>query len=144
MSKNDSALSSTTPAALEVKKRTPAEWAKLAFPMQRKGGTDAAPRFVSHPNFWQHKAAAALHGWADHEHHAGAPIQLTGDDYYAALVAASEPKPQKVVEKAIRDGKEVDVERALPAQYVPHFPALSPHGHLAKQFKAFEASSHKS
>ena len=91
-----------------AEKRTPDAWAQAAFP--------PGPRNMPHPQRWQQDAAAALHGWGDHEHHAGAPMQLTGVDYYQALVAASEPN---------KDG-----------HYVPHFPALSPHSHLAKRFAA--------
>jgi hypothetical protein len=40
---------------------------------------------------WQHNAASALHGWREHEHHAGKPIQLTGKAYRNALRAAAEP-----------------------------------------------------
>jgi hypothetical protein len=118
---NDSGSSTTqanTPA-LELVKKSPEDWARAAYPMQRKGGTDSHPRMVSHPNFWQHKAAAALHGWADHAHHAGAPIQLTAEQYFGALVAVTEPAP---------DGN-----------YLAHLPALSPHGHVAKQLAAFAA-----
>src|SRR6478736_4175252 len=34
---------------------------------------------------WQHNAAAALHGWLEHEHHEGKPIELSLDDYKKAL-----------------------------------------------------------
>jgi len=37
---------------------------------------------------WQRAAAASLHGWREHVHHAGAPIELTQTDYVAALEAA--------------------------------------------------------
>ena len=106
MAKNDSV--STTPA-LEIKKRTPAEWAAQCFP--------AGTRGMPHPKLWQHKAAAALHGWGDHEHHAGEPIKLTGEEYYGALVAASEP--------------------ATDGNYLAHLPACSPHGTVAKQLAAY-------
>lgn len=56
---------------------------------------------------WQHNAASALHGWREHEHHAGAPIQLTGKAYRNALRAAAEPNAT--------------------GNYVPHPAALSPH-----------------
>ena len=54
------------------------------------------------PN-WQHGAAAALHCWDLHEHHAGGPLLLTESDYLAALKAAEGPS------------------------YKPHAAALSPH-----------------
>lgn len=37
---------------------------------------------------WQHAAARVLHGWGKHQHHAGAPMLLTRDEYEAALRAA--------------------------------------------------------
>ena len=52
---------------------------------------------------WQHSAAANLHGWGSHAHHAGEPIKMTEADYLAALKAASVHP------------------------YVPHPGALSPH-----------------
>lgn len=56
---------------------------------------------------WQHNAAAALHGWADHAHHAAAPIQITAKAYRNALRAAAEPDAV--------------------GNYLPHPAALSPH-----------------
>ena len=38
---------------------------------------------------WQHKAAAALHRWNHHAHHAGEPKQMTLAVYEAALDAAA-------------------------------------------------------
>lgn len=52
---------------------------------------------------WQHNAAAALHGWAEHEHHEGKPVDLSLDDYKKALLAASSP----VVRAAVDVDKEV-------------------------------------
>jgi len=40
---------------------------------------------------WQHQAAAALHGWVEHEHHEAKPVDLSLDDYKKALLAASSP-----------------------------------------------------
>lgn len=44
---------------------------------------------------WRHAGASALHGWAEHAHHEGEPMQLSAEDYAAALEAAeqSNPKP---------------------------------------------------
>lgn len=56
---------------------------------------------------WQHNAAAQLHGWPQHEHHAGAPIRLTREDYELALAAAEAPDPA--------------------GEYEPHEAALSEH-----------------
>jgi len=64
---------------------------------------------------WQHAAAAQLHGWNAHEHHAGSPIQLSRADYEAALAAASAP-----VATLMPNG----LTRTV---YEPHKPALSPH-----------------
>lgn len=87
--------------------RAPNEWADRAFPPGagriRKG---------AHPDRWQHAAAAALHGWDAHAHHAGEPLQLSAEDYYRALVAASAP-----------DGA---------GNYRPHAGALSRHAPAGK------------
>lgn len=56
---------------------------------------------------WQHNAAAALHGWDAHAHHAGEPIRMTAKAYRNALRAAAAPD-------------------AL-GEYLPHEAALSPH-----------------
>lgn len=52
---------------------------------------------------WQHNAAAALHGWAEHEHHEAKPVDLSLDDYKKALLAASAP----VVRAAVDVDKDV-------------------------------------
>ncbi len=56
---------------------------------------------------WQHNAAAALHGWDAHAHHAGEPIRMTAKAYRNALRAASSPDER--------------------GEYLPHDAALSPH-----------------
>jgi hypothetical protein len=48
----------------------------------------ASPRGRPHADGWKHAAAAALHGWGAHQHHAGGPMRLSGTDYAAALDAA--------------------------------------------------------
>jgi hypothetical protein len=48
--------------------------------------------------------ARALHGWNEHEHHTGAPIQLTEEQFDGAVAAVADK----------RDG------------FTPHWPALSP------------------
>lgn len=105
MAKNESeaavAVATKAPERAAPATKTPEQWKAVAFPAS---GKKARP----HVSLWQHNAAAALHGWAKHQHHAGAPMQLTGEDYFAALVAASEPT-----------GKAGD--------YVPHPAALSPY-----------------
>ncbi len=60
--------------------RTPDEWAREYFPASDKGRL--------HPRLMNHGAANGGHGWALHEHHAGAPMQLTREDYLAAIRAA--------------------------------------------------------
>lgn len=50
------------------------------------GGTPSLEEYS-----WQHAAAAGLHGWTEHAHHAGEPIQITADAYKAALLAATTP-----------------------------------------------------
>jgi hypothetical protein len=97
---------------------------------------------VSTDNYsWQHNAAAALHGWAEHEHHEAKPLEMSADDYKAALLAASKP-----VTRVIRkDGKPGDVidsheaaDRGIPTHtdYEPHPAALSRHAAHAKKAAA--------
>jgi len=81
---------------------------------------------------WQHAAAAALHGWAQHAHHEAEPIKLSRKDYESALKAASYP-----VTRVLKDGKFVGeivdsheaAAKGIPTftDYEPHKPALSPH-----------------
>jgi hypothetical protein len=59
------------------------EWRSLLF--------QPSPRGRLHPQLWRHGAADALHQWALHQHHTGAEMRLTRDDYEAALAAASSP-----------------------------------------------------
>jgi hypothetical protein len=56
---------------------------------------------------WQHNAAAALHGWAEHEHHEAKPVNISLDDYKKALLAASAP----VVRAAVEVKTEITVKR---------------------------------
>ncbi|HMI91568.1 MAG TPA: hypothetical protein VK509_09410, partial [Polyangiales bacterium] len=70
---------------------TPASKATVDVHMARLGG-----------DLWKHAAAAALHGWAEHAHHEGKPMELSADDYAAALKAAEGPNAE--------------------GEYVPHAP----------------------
>jgi hypothetical protein len=74
------------------------------------------PRFSNEPNGadydWQHRAAAQLHGWIEHEHHEGKPLELSESDYCAALKAASNTNKS--------------------GDYEPHVKALSRHAALGK------------
>jgi hypothetical protein len=64
-------------------------------------------------DLWKHAAAAALHGWAEHAHHEGAPMELSAEDYAAALKAIEAPNAK--------------------GEYVPHAPALSKHAAIAQR-----------
>ncbi len=83
-------------------KMTPEQWRKLLYP----SGTRGQP----HPEAWKHAGAAALHQWADYEHHNGKPLLLERPDYEAALKAAEAP-----VELAGKDDK-----APKRSDYVPH------------------------
>jgi|SRR5690606_33851215 len=105
-------MSKETPAQqapMSVEKRSPAEWAALTGNVLDQhthvlvGGKAGKAKTLS----WQHAAAAQLHGWALHEHHAGKPIALTRAEYEGALKAATSPCPKK-------------------RRYLPHHAALSP------------------
>lgn len=39
---------------------------------------------------WAHAAARTVHGWRQHRYHAGKPLQVTRDDYMAAIAAAND------------------------------------------------------
>ena len=41
---------------------------------------------------WAHVAARTVHGWVEHRYHAGKPMQVTRDDYLAAVKAANDNK----------------------------------------------------
>lgn len=69
------------PAAPAPSTRTPEEWSRLTFPPNDKG---RQPYSV-----WKHAAAAALHGWSQHAHHEGAPMQLSAADYAAAIATVT-------------------------------------------------------
>jgi hypothetical protein len=102
----------------------------------------------------EHAAAAALHGWALHEHQEGEPIKISADAYAEALKAAAHPVTRLVP----ANGKasepldaaavaEFQKSRAanksargdLVTDYEPHDAALSKHSHLAQLRKAAEA-----
>lgn len=59
---------------------TPDEWKELLFSITGEYTPQDA---------WKHGAAEALHDWKGHEHHQGAKIQLSREDYVAALEAAT-------------------------------------------------------
>ncbi len=81
----------------------------------------------------QHASAAALHGWAEHAHHEGKELELSEDDYAAALAAAFTPKTRALGEDGKPTGEPIDSHEAaakgIPTitDYEPHTPALSPH-----------------
>lgn len=70
-------------------KKSPDDWmhALQKFKVGPKVGT--RPR-VKIP-FWQHNAAAALHGWKQHQHDTPEPLLLTEKNYLAALAAVEKP-----------------------------------------------------
>lgn len=74
---------------------TPEQWA------HRKGlFVEAKPPNESH-FAWQHTAAATLHGWNAHTHHAGEPIRLSEPDYDAAIKAVDAPGNPKAHKPAM-------------------------------------------
>ena len=107
----------------------------------------------------QHAAAAALHGWAEHEHHEAKAIQISADDYKAALLAASAPvvRAGEATDRVVPNGKDggvrlvckkdekLDLQKLdlstydlanagvqFAADYEPHKAALSKHAAYAK------------
>jgi hypothetical protein len=63
-----------------------------------------------------HEAASVMHGWKLHEHHAGAPLQITREDYEAALRAAGETDAV---------GQPIPHARAMSQHAAPQFLAAS-------------------
>ena len=96
------------PAPQSAERRSPGQWAAILFPASERGRL--------HADAWKHGAAEGLHGWMTHEHHAGAPIELTREDYESALRAA-----ETLV--TVTD----EATKATTQTYVPHPAALSPH-----------------
>lgn len=119
---------------------TPEEHAKALGGVKT---VDRAARVNNEPASFQlfhqfHSGAEALHGWREHAHHAGAPIQLTRDEYSAALKAAAGPVTRVVEEvtrkgQAFKKGAAIDSHKAaelgvpVVTDYEPHNAALSPH-----------------
>ncbi len=69
-----------------IETKTPREWGAA------KGHIHAARTKWQSPEVdWRYAAAETLHGWREHEHHAGAPIQLAEEDYDGAIEAVSAP-----------------------------------------------------
>lgn len=44
---------------------------------------------------WLHAMARQLHGWHEHEHHAGSPMRISRAAYTDALAAANGTKPER-------------------------------------------------
>lgn len=73
----------TAPAKKGAGTASPEEWARAKghfFPAKIRGHED---RFSA-----AYAAAATLHGWSSHAHHAGEPMQLSELDFVEALKAA--------------------------------------------------------
>lgn len=93
--------------------KTPAEWARVFNQVRPHQLEQTSTKLNGKPFdqvgefLWPHEAAAMLHGWALHEHHAGTPMKLSRADYEAALKAASQTDSR--------------------GEYQPHVAALSPH-----------------
>lgn len=69
----------------------PSEWADRLFPTTVSG----SGRVSLHADRWRHEVAAVLHGWTEHEHHAGAPMALSRDDYDLAILAVEDAIPHE-------------------------------------------------
>lgn len=109
---------------------TPAEHARACGKVKRvkRGVAFKGQRYMRESYDSIHAAAAVLHGWQFHEHHAGEPMRLTREAYEAALKAAA--NPINVTEddlKKCRDDSECAELRAKHGHYQPHPAALSPH-----------------
>ncbi len=65
---------------------------------------------------WQHNVASVVHGWPQHKHNAQSEIQLTKEDYIAAINA---------IEKQLADGTIVPHDGAL-SSYMKKTPTPAP------------------
>jgi len=84
--------------------KSPEDWCfALGLHSRPKLSKDKKLKLSNAVPCWQHGAAAGLHCWHLHEHHAGSPLLMSESDYLAALKAAEGPT------------------------YEPHKPALSPY-----------------
>jgi hypothetical protein len=70
------------PKATRGATKTPDEWARELGLIIKTRADWQQEGFAA-----EHAGAAMLHGWREHAHHAGAPMQLTLEDYKAALKA---------------------------------------------------------
>jgi hypothetical protein len=61
--------------------KTPSQWAEVFYPAH-------GPKRL-HDDAWKHAAAASLHGWWQCLRVSGAEMQLSREDYEAAITAAS-------------------------------------------------------
>lgn len=95
----NSILTDTPIPVVELVKKTPKEWALETGNSPKNisrnrwltlnGKTEVIPTGMSRlMGSVEHEVASVLHGWREHEHHAGEPIKLTKEDYLAALAAA--------------------------------------------------------
>ena len=73
----------------ETETRSPDGWAAELCPT----ATLPSGRVLAHADAWKHEVAAVLHGWREHAHHSGAPLQLSRDDYELALLAVDDSTP---------------------------------------------------
>lgn len=71
-------VESSRPTTVDDGMRTPESWASdLKVPA------------------WLHAMARQLHGWHEHEHHAGAPMRMSKAAYIDALAAANTTDPKR-------------------------------------------------
>jgi hypothetical protein len=138
-SKVEVAPKAIAPASPDAKTASPEEHAKALGAVKtvtRTARVNSEPEtFELH--HWQHSAASALHGWDLHAHHEGKPIQISLDDYKAALLAASNPVTRALAKDGAA-GEPIDSHEAaakgvpVATDYEPHKPALSQHKDKSK------------
>lgn len=73
-------------------RKTPTEWAKeTVAPDGKPNHIPCRHRWQRDRFSWQHAAAAVRHGWNDHKMATSSEVQLSREDYLAALEAVSQP-----------------------------------------------------
>lgn len=102
----------TKPELAKVERKSPRDWALELGNLKLRPLPAETPNALTECYTAPHASAVVLHGWRQHQHHEGAPMLLTREDYLAALDAT------QVAHEATPDE---------PNAYRPHLPALSHH-----------------
>lgn len=141
-SENKSERKGSAPKPPEQKPPTPAAASDVMTPREHAIATGNGPK--KRANVWtgpgfsrqmgsvEHETAKLLHGWNDHEHETGKPIELSRADYLAALKATHPDDELEMTEVEGKKTPKLDrsgnpIVKKLAGNPVPHPAALSPY-----------------